>query len=98
MRRKAQSRSPISAPQGGSVPETEHPLEGLRVIEMPAIGPVPHAAMQLADLGATVVRVERPNPPHRSPGTVRGREAVTLDLRTETDVDHLWQLIDDADV
>ncbi|TVT17440.1 CoA transferase, partial [Amycolatopsis acidiphila] len=36
------------------------PLQGLRVVELAGIGPVPHAAMILADLGADVVRVERP--------------------------------------
>ena len=36
------------------------PLHGLRVIELASIGPGPHAAMILGDLGADVVRVERP--------------------------------------
>jgi alpha-methylacyl-CoA racemase len=36
------------------------PLDGLRVVTLPAIGPVPHAAMLLADLGAEVVPVTRP--------------------------------------
>ena len=36
------------------------PLQGLRVVELAGIGPGPHAAMILGDLGADVVRVERP--------------------------------------
>ena len=36
------------------------PLKGLRVVELAGIGPGPHAAMILGDLGADVVRVERP--------------------------------------
>jgi alpha-methylacyl-CoA racemase len=36
------------------------PLTGLRVLELGGIGPGPHAAMQLADLGVEVVRVDRP--------------------------------------
>ena len=36
------------------------PLRGLRVVELAGIGPGPHAAMVLADLGADVVRVDRP--------------------------------------
>lgn len=36
------------------------PLAGLRVLELAGLGPAPHAAMVLADLGADVVRVERP--------------------------------------
>ena len=39
------------------------PLQGLRVVELAGIGPGPHAAMILADLGADVVRVERPGGP-----------------------------------
>ena len=35
------------------------PLTGLRVVEFQGIGPGPHAAMLLADLGAEVVRIER---------------------------------------
>ena len=36
------------------------PLNGLKVVELAGIGPGPHAAMILADLGADVVRVDRP--------------------------------------
>lgn len=37
------------------------PLHGVRVLEFAGLGPGPHAAMMLADLGADVVRVERPS-------------------------------------
>ena len=36
------------------------PLHGLKVVELAGIGPGPFAAMMLADLGADVVRVDRP--------------------------------------
>lgn len=36
------------------------PLRGVRVVEIGGIGPGPHACMTLADLGADVIRVERP--------------------------------------
>ena len=36
------------------------PLAGLRIVEIDAIGPVPLAAMLLADMGAEVVRIARP--------------------------------------
>lgn len=39
---------------------TTGPLAGVRVLELSAIGPLPHAGMVLADLGADVVRIERP--------------------------------------
>jgi alpha-methylacyl-CoA racemase len=35
------------------------PLAGISVLEFPALGPVPFAAMMLADLGANVVRIDR---------------------------------------
>ena len=35
------------------------PLKGLKVIEMPAIGPAPFCGMLLADLGADVLRIDR---------------------------------------
>ncbi|MGH3998932.1 MAG: CoA transferase, partial [Pseudonocardiaceae bacterium] len=57
------------------------PLEGLRVIELAGIGPGPHAAMLLADLGADVVRVERPRgglqlAPRETDQMLRGRRSV----------------------
>ena len=40
--------------------DSSGPLTGLRVIEFAGLGPAPHAAMILADLGADVVRIDRP--------------------------------------
>ena len=59
------------------------PLHGLRVVELAGIGPGPHAAMLLGDLGADVVRVERPGPTTR-PGTdylLRNRRSVSANLK-----------------
>ena len=39
------------------------PLHGVRVIELAGIGPGPLAAMMLADMGATVLRIERADAP-----------------------------------
>ena len=63
------------------------PLAGLRVVELAAIGPTPHAAMVLADLGAEVIRVDRPSTvrtlriaPDGAVDTVlRGRSSVCAD-------------------
>jgi alpha-methylacyl-CoA racemase len=62
------------------------PLSGVRVVELAGLGPAPHAAMLLADLGADVVRVERPGgdatvllPPERD-FLLRGRRSVVADL------------------
>ncbi|HSA52492.1 MAG TPA: CaiB/BaiF CoA-transferase family protein [Yinghuangia sp.] len=64
------------------------PLAGLRVLELAGLGPAPHAAMVLADLGAEVVRVERPagralqfGPPGATDAVLRGRRSVFADLK-----------------
>ena len=63
------------------------PLAGLKVIEMAELGPGPFCAMMLADMGAQVLRIERPatGAPQIVPGrfdvTTRGRPALALDLR-----------------
>jgi alpha-methylacyl-CoA racemase len=66
-------------------------LSGVRVLEFEAIGPGPFAAMLLADMGAEVIRVDRPVAPEAlTPRaghkplpdiTGRGRSSVTLDLK-----------------
>ncbi|MGK5733333.1 CaiB/BaiF CoA transferase family protein, partial [Streptomyces sp. URMC 124] len=63
------------------------PLDGVRVVELAGIGPGPFAAMLLADLGADVVRVDRPGGPglHIAPSrdvTNRNKRSVTADLKT----------------
>jgi len=62
------------------------PLTGLRVLEFVGLGPGPHCAMLLADLGAEVVRFERPGG-NGFPNAVtdRGRHVVTVDLKNESD-------------
>ncbi len=52
------------------------PLAGVRVVELAGIGPGPFAAMLLADLGADVVRVDRPAP---ALGTDLGADVVRVD-------------------
>jgi alpha-methylacyl-CoA racemase len=76
------------------------PLHGLRVVELAGIGPGPHAAMLLGDLGADVVRVERPGPA-TSPGNdylLRNRRSVSANLKSEVDRDLVLRLIAKADV
>lgn len=59
------------------------PLAGLRVVEFKGIGPGPFAGMLLSDMGADVVRVQRPGDADDPRDiTARGRRTVTLDLKT----------------
>ena len=75
------------------------PLTGLRVVELAGIGPGPHAAMMLADLGADVVRVERPRAAaDEHDYLLRGRRSVTADLKTPAGQDLVRTLADKADV
>lgn len=80
------------------------PLEGIRVIEMAGLGPVPHTGMLLADLGADVVRVARPGTGTMAElaGTVdpvlRGRTHVVVDVKTAEGIEELGALITRADV
>ena len=76
------------------------PLAGVRVIELGGIGPGPHAAMVLADLGADVVRVRRPGgwvmPAEDRDLLHRGKRIVDLDVKTQPQA--LLELVAKADV
>jgi alpha-methylacyl-CoA racemase len=78
------------------------PLTGLRVVELAGIGPGPHAAMILGDLGADVVRVERPrttpNPGPSKDYSLRNRRSVAADLKSDEGRDLVLRLIAKADV
>jgi alpha-methylacyl-CoA racemase len=77
------------------------PLAGLRVVELAGLGPVPHAAMVLADLGADVVRVERPaaGPDGRARDQMlRSRTRVEADLKDPADRERVLALAGCADV
>jgi alpha-methylacyl-CoA racemase len=80
------------------------PLHGLRVVELAGIGPGPHAAMVLADLGADVVRVDRPSGvlrlgnPNLPDPTLRGRRLVAADLKDPADRETVLRLVEHADV
>lgn len=81
--------------------DSSGPLTGLRVVELAGIGPGPHAAMVLADLGADVVRVERPGPVAgmgEADVTLRGRRWVRANLKDERDRAVVMRLVEVADV
>ncbi len=78
------------------------PLRGVRVVEIAGIGPGPHACMTLADLGADVIRVERPGGDMFGAGRhdvlTRGRPSVALDLKHPDAVGAVLDLVAGADV
>ncbi|MGW0182868.1 CaiB/BaiF CoA transferase family protein [Nocardia sp. NPDC003345] len=84
--------TPSTAKQG--------PLAGIRVIELAGIGPGPHAALLLADLGADVVRIQRAGqlPGGADRPTLRGRKVVEANLKDPADIERVLGLVEKADV
>jgi alpha-methylacyl-CoA racemase len=79
------------------------PLAGVRVVELAGIGPGPFAAMLLADLGADVVRVDRPGGSGLSidPAydlTNRNKRSVLIDLKAADGPGQVLDLVERADV
>ena len=78
------------------------PLAGIRVVELAGLGPAPHAAMVLADLGADVVCVERATGSAafavESDLLQRGRRIVRLDLKSQAGRDEVLRLVEESDV
>ncbi|MFF0234585.1 CaiB/BaiF CoA transferase family protein [Micromonospora sp. NPDC005254] len=81
------------------------PLAGVRVVELASLAPAPFGCMVLADLGADVVRVDRPGGPGAgrlaapTGGPLqRGRRITALDLKSPAGVADLLRLIERADV
>ena len=88
------------------------PLSGIRVLDLTWVLAGPYAAMILCDLGAEVVKVERP--PHgdvaRTTGPFvnnesmyfqsvnRGKRSISIDLRSDEGRDIFLRLVDQADV
>ncbi|MFJ1646976.1 CaiB/BaiF CoA transferase family protein [Streptomyces sp. NPDC088258] len=79
------------------------PLTGVRVVELAGIGPGPFAAMTLADLGADVVRVDRPggaglgiDPAYDL--TNRNKRSVLIDLKADGGAARVLELAERADI
>jgi alpha-methylacyl-CoA racemase len=80
------------------------PLAGIRVVELEGIGPAPMCAMLLADMGATVLRIERPGGsglglerPRELDLLLRGRRAIALDLKAAGGRRLALRLVEKAD-
>ena len=75
------------------------PLNGLTVIELAGIGPGPFCGMMLADMGARVIRVERPasNLSAQLDPLARNRESIVCDLKNPAAVEVVLRLVENAD-
>jgi alpha-methylacyl-CoA racemase len=81
------------------------PLKGVKIIELAGIGPGPMCAMLLADLGATVLRIDRPaaedlgvNRPLKYNLLLRSRETLAVDLKQKAGLELVLRLVEKADV
>ncbi len=80
------------------------PLEGVKILEIAGIGPGPFAAMMLSDMGAEVLRIDRPqavrggDPAEPPPDPLnRGRRSVAIDFKNPEGVEALLKLVERAD-
>ena len=80
------------------------PLKGIKIVELAGIGPGPMCAMLLAELGATVLRVERRAPvklgiqrPLKYNLLLRGRPQIAVDLKEKAGIDFVLSLVEEAD-
>jgi alpha-methylacyl-CoA racemase len=101
-------RLPLSA-QGRTMARTLEdtemgPLAGVKIVEFTGIGPAPMAAMMLADMGATIIRIDRTGPadvgipmPDKFEFTKRSRAVIGLDLKQPESIQLALRLIDGAD-
>ncbi|ABB06336.1 CaiB/BaiF CoA transferase family protein [Burkholderia lata] len=87
-----------------AAPSRSGPLAGIKIVEIAGIGPGPLAAMFLADLGATVIRVDRKEPsgigaprPVQFDLGLRNRKSIRVDLKDPAAVDMVLDLIANAD-
>ncbi|HVZ45773.1 MAG TPA: CaiB/BaiF CoA-transferase family protein [Ramlibacter sp.] len=81
------------------------PLDGLKVVEFAGLGPAPMCAMLMADLGATVIRLDRARKPSLGVEkplqfdlTLRNRPAISIDLKSAAGVAAALELLATADV
>src|ERR1019366_7476722 len=84
------------------------PLQGVKVVEIAALGPAPMATMLLADMGAEVVRIERKSTTEGRQAAAlfdpkidimnRSRRVVAFDLKKPEAIEATLRLVEGADV
>jgi len=77
------------------------PLRGVKVVELAGLGPTPYAGMLLSDMGADVIRVDRPGVARPQDGPeyalARGRRSIVVDLKQPDGVEAVLALVEHAD-
>ncbi|MFP4519016.1 MAG: CaiB/BaiF CoA transferase family protein [Oceanicaulis sp.] len=80
--------------------QSQGPLRGVKVVEFVGLGPAPFCAMLLSDLGAEVIRIDRPGAFGGGPEEVlaRGRRSVGVNLKKDGAVEACLKLLKSADI
>ncbi len=75
------------------------PLHGTKIIELAGLGAGPFCGMMLADMGAEVIRIERPGPGrnHALDPLLRNRKSVACDLKNPRAIEAVLRLLETAD-
>lgn len=85
---------------GGALSGPVGPLAGVRVLELVGLGPGPYAGMLLSDLGAEVIRVDRPDAAanadvhQRKDVVARGRRSIAVDVKSAAGAALVLDLVD----
>ena len=80
------------------------PLQGIKIIELAGIGPVPLCGMMLSDMGAEVIRIDRAGD-HTGSITIdrpndilgRGRKSIRVNLKDPEGIEVIYRLLESAD-
>lgn len=103
----------MSSPESSPAPSLASPLTGIRVVDLTRVMTGPYATMMLGDLGADVIKIERPGKGDDTRGwgppfvegeasyflsVNRNKRSIALDLKSEQGKEVLRRLIDGADV
>lgn len=75
------------------------PLNGYTVLELAGIGPAPMGGMMLADMGAEVIRIERPGAAIMPTDvSARGKKSVVINMKEPSGLETLLRMVENADV
>jgi alpha-methylacyl-CoA racemase len=84
---------------GGRADARARPLRGIKVLEFAGLGPAPFCGMLLADMGAEVVRIDRPGTTYKAADVeARGRRSLFLDLKTAAGQEQALALMQESDI
>ncbi len=80
--------------------KAQGPLRGVKVVEFVGLGPAPFCAMLLSDLGADVIRIDRPGAFGGGPEEVlaRGRRSIGVNLKAEGAIKACSKILQSADI